>query len=184
MTDSELAKQAQKGDREAFLSLLHRYHTPLYKLAYRFAGSVERAEDLCQEILIRAYVQIRKYDAKRPFQPWLMRVASNVCLNWREGESRRHDRELPLDDDLAAHASEDVEREVFDRMERQELIDALAKLPTQVRLLVVMRFSLDLTFREISEQTGIKLPTVAFRIAKGVEALRSALTPNIEVREQ
>jgi len=58
MSDSELAKRAQRGDREAFLTLIHRYHMPLYKLAYRFAGSVERAEDLCQEILIRAFVRL------------------------------------------------------------------------------------------------------------------------------
>lgn len=182
MTDAELARRAQRGDKDAFLSLIHRYHMPLYKLAYRFAGSVERAEDICQEILVRAYLQMTKFDPARPFQPWLMRMASNVCLNWKEGENRRSSSETYLDEDFVIPAPENVEEEVFDRMERQSLVEALAALPNDTRLLVVMRFSLGLTFREISEQTGIKLPTVAARVARGIDALREALTSNSEVQ--
>jgi RNA polymerase sigma-70 factor (ECF subfamily) len=183
MSDSELAKRAQRGDREAFLTLIHRYHMPLYKLAYRFAGSVERAEDLCQEILIRAFVQIGKYDQRRPFQPWLMRVASNVCLNWKESERNRGRREVALEEELVLPSGENLERDVIDRMERTDVLDALHQLPQEIRLLVVMRFSLGLTFREISEQTGIKLPTVAFRVSKGIEALRRTLSVPLEVTE-
>ena len=156
---------------------------PLYKLAYRFAGSVERAEDLCQEILVRAYLQLVKFDSSRPFQPWLMRMASNVCLNWKEGEVRRSSSESQLDEDFVMPGPDDVEQDVFDRLERHDLIEALAVLPNDIRLLVVMRFSLGLTFREISEQTGIKLPTVAARVSRGIDSLRAVLAPGAEVHE-
>jgi RNA polymerase sigma-70 factor (ECF subfamily) len=183
MTDADLARRAQRGDKDAFLGLIHRYHMPLYKLAYRFAGSVERAEDLCQEILIRAYLQIGKFDAKRPFQPWLMRTASNVCLNWNDGERRRSDAEVSIQDDLILLAREDVHSEVLARMESRAVVESVADLPNDTRLLIVMRFSLGMTFREISEQTGIKLPTVAARICRGIELIREALGEAIEVHE-
>ena len=184
MTDEDLAGRAQLGDSDAFVALVHRYHLPLYRLAYRFAGSAEGAEDLCQEILVRAFRQLSKYDRRRPFLPWIMRVATNVSLNSNEGSRHRRELEIQMPDQLELPANDDTEREVMETMDRKEVLEALGNLPKDCRLLLIMRFSLGLTFREIAEQTGFKLPTVAFRIGKGVEALRKVLAPGFEVNER
>lgn len=165
------------------MTLIHRYHVPLYKLAYRFAGSVEGAEDLCQEVLIRAYTQIRKFDVSRPFQPWIIRLASNVCLNWKQSEVKRATSEFALEVDLVRSEERDIHDEVFERMERVDMLNALSQLPNDMRLLVVMRFSVGLTLREIADQTGIKLPTVASRIGRGIDAMRQAMAAQQEVKE-
>lgn len=74
-------------------------------------------------------------------------------------------------------ANSDIEDETLRKIERQEMLQQLQSLPTQTRLLLVMRFVSGQTLREISEQTGVKLPTVAFRIYKAIKNLRTKLTP-------
>lgn len=177
MTDEELARKAQCGDGEAFVEIAHRHQHVVYRLAYRFAGTAEDADDLSQECMLRAYRQIRKYDRRRPFKPWLMRLCANVCLNWAKTRSRTASREEPLCDDLWIDGRESVEKATMKMLERQSVLEALAELPPETRLLIAMRFTLGQTLREISEQTGIKLPTVAFRITRAVEQLRQRLIP-------
>ena len=87
--------------------------------------------------------------------------------------------ELSLTDEWELPASNNTEREVMNTMGMQEILDAFGNLPKDVQLLLIMRFSLGLTFREIAKQTGFKLTTVAFRVGKGVEALRNMLAPGI-----
>src|SRR5208283_4278272 len=97
-SDQDLARRAQRRDPDAFVELVHRYQHSVYRLAYRFGGSADRADDLCQECLVRAYEQIGRYDLARPFLPWLMRVAYNVCINHSKGETKRRRRETALHD--------------------------------------------------------------------------------------
>lgn len=132
---------------------------------------------------MRAFRQIRKYDTSRPFQNWLMRVASNVSLNWNESHAKRKEAEIALTDEMRLPAESDVEKEVMDRIDRQDVLKALGTLPKDVRLLLILRFSLGLSLREVADQTGIKLPTVAVRLTRGVESLRKALAPGVEVFE-
>lgn len=174
-TDEELARLAQRGDAEAFMELARRHQHALYRLAYRFCGSTEDAADLCQECLIRAYKQIGKYDCQRPFAPWLMRVSSNVCLNAGRS-SKGQDLERPWHEEYFELVSGDPEQEALDRMERQEVLRAVAALKPETRLMLTMKFVLGYTFREISERTGVKLPTVAFRVTRALESLRATLS--------
>lgn len=187
MTDSELATRAKKGDHSAFVELAHRYQNPVYRLVYRFAGNAEDAADLGQDCLIRAYAQMHRYDPNRPFLPWLMRVSTNVCLNAKAVKTRRQRYEAPWDDELVDFAfgesGADPEQQTMDSIQRQEVLQALDGLPDETRLLLVMRFVNGLSLREIAEATGCKLSTVAFRITRGVETLRTRLAPSAEVRQ-
>lgn len=104
-----------------------------------------------------------------------MRLASNVCLNWKESAARKTEFEISVTEDLALHIGTSPEAEVLNRIERERILIALSNLSSEVRLLIVMRFSLGFTLREISDQTRIKLPTVAAKIAAGIKALRESL---------
>ena len=176
MNDEDLAQKAQGGNGDAFVEIAHRYQHLVYRLAYRFAGAVEDADDLSQECFLRAYQQIGRFDCRRPFKPWLMRLCSNVCLNWVKSRSARTSREEPLLEEAWIDPNEDVEVATMNKLEQQRVLHALDTLPPDIRLLLVMRFVSGQTLREISEQTGVKLPTVAFRICKGVDRLRESLS--------
>ncbi len=148
----------------------------VYRVAYRFAGTAEDADELSQECFVRAYRQLARYDRRRPFKPWLMRVCSNVCLNWAKARSRRSAREEPLHEEHWTESGDNIETATLKNMERQAVMEALNSLSPDIRLLLVMRFISCQTFREISEQTGVKLPTVAWRVSKGIEKLRESLS--------
>lgn len=189
MSDADLAKRAQKGDREAFMELAHRYQHQVYRLTYRYSGNTEDANDLSQDCFVRAFQQIRRFDSDRPFLPWLMRLAANVCLNSVKSRKRLRSREASLEDESLAYAigisSEgDAELEAMEHVEHQQVRAELANLPDDIRLLVSMRFVLGLSFREISEATGVKLATVAFRVSKGLDLLRKRLAPETEVSDR
>ncbi len=176
MTDEELARKAKGGDGQAFVELAHRCQHTVYRVAYRFSGSAEDADDLCQDCFIHAYRQIGKYDHRRPFKPWLMRVCSNVCLNWAKRRRKTHELEEPLAGRDFADGAESMETSTLKKLEKQSVLRALQAVPAEMRLLLVLRFVSGLTLREISEQTGVKLPTVAFRISKGIQKLRERLS--------
>lgn len=174
MTDEALARKAQRGDQQAFMDLAHRYQNVIYRIAYRFTGSTEDALDLSQSCLVRAYSNISRYDAGRPFKPWLMRLCANACLNWARQASRTRAAEAPIEDETVL-ATDDVEAVVLGSAERLAVAEAVRQLGPELRLPIIMRFTLGKTLREISEETGVKLPTVASRITRGIELLRSAL---------
>ncbi len=182
MTDEDLARKAQKGDAEAFMELAHRHQHPVYRLCYRFTGTAEDADDLAQECFIRAYRQMGKFDCRRPFTPWLMRLATNVCINDRKTVSRQRQMEQPWHEQYEDLVSVNSEDEALQRLERKEILFALQKLRPEIRVPVILRLVMGHSFREISERTGVKLPTVAFRVTRGIEMLREVLSADKEVR--
>ncbi len=81
-TDSTLIRRTQQGDTAAFGLLMQRYQTAVFNTAYRLMGRRQDAEDATQEAFLRAYRALDRFDLKRPFAPWIKRIAVNVCLNW------------------------------------------------------------------------------------------------------
>lgn len=172
-----MARKAQRGDHQAFMDLAHRYQNVIYRLAYRFSGSAEDALDLSQACIVKAWTNIARYDAGRPFKPWLMRLCANQCITFARQSRARKLAAIPLMED-AVEASVAFEAEIIDRDERRKCLEAVQDLAPDLRLAVVMRFSLGKSLREISEETGVKLPTIASRISRALELLRQCMQVN------
>ena len=82
-------------DAEAFTAMVHRYKTPLFRYAQRMLGNVQDAEDVFQETFLRVHHSLDRYDPRRPFKPWLYRIAANLCRDKLRHRMRR--RWLSLD---------------------------------------------------------------------------------------
>lgn len=82
-------KRSLDGDLEAFESLVRRYQKMIFALTYRMSGSLTEAEDLTQEVFIRAHRELSGFRAEAKFSSWLYRIAMNRCLNWRERRARQ-----------------------------------------------------------------------------------------------
>src|SRR5687768_15809701 len=92
LPDEDLARRAAAGHLDCFEELLSRYRDRVYRLCYRSAGNAEDAEDWAQECFLRAYRQLGRYDPAQPFAPWLLRVATNACINLATARDRRQKR--------------------------------------------------------------------------------------------
>ncbi len=177
MNDHELARAAQRGDPEAFGELMHRYQHPLYRLAYRFCGTAEDADDLCQECLLRAFREIHRFDARRPFLPWLMKLASQEALRLAKARGAARPGESGY---LLLRDGE----ETAVPLEKDRVLMSLGRLMPEVRLPVILRFVVGLTFREIAECTGQRPQSVAFRVSRGTLVLRGALDREREAQDR
>src|SRR5688572_2128064 len=91
--DTELAlliARATTGDRAAFGELVIRHERRVLTLAWRMLGTMEDAQDAAQEVFLRAYKYLRRFDTKKPFEPWLVGMTVNVCRDhWRKRQQQR-----------------------------------------------------------------------------------------------
>ena len=89
--DEDLLISAGKGDREAFGLLVERHHLAVVRFAYRFLGNVDRdtAEDLAQDVFLRAWRSAPSFRPRARVLTWLLRLATNACLNYQRGRRLR-----------------------------------------------------------------------------------------------
>ena len=157
-------------------------------VATRIAGSRSLAEDLCQEVWVHLLRVLPKYDPARPFRPWLLHVAANVCRNRVRGERRRPAASL---DAMEADAGEFVPSGVAgpdERIEREEIARIVRAardgLPEIYRTILALRYEGDLSHEEISEILGaVPIGTVKNRLHRAREALALALEERLGRRE-
>lgn len=180
-TDAEVVRAVLSGDVELFRLLVERHQRRVFNLAYRMTGSRSDAEDIAQDVFVKLYEHLARYDAAQPLENWLMRIASNYTLNWLEKHARRARRTTTLDDDEGRPATQtpDPSPSVLALLERREtgarLLAALQALPANQRLVVVLRYLDDLPVEEIAALLGAPKNTVKTWLARGRETLRARL---------
>ncbi len=173
---------AQDGDRGALDTLLRRHHDRIYALCRRVTGSDADGADACQEALMAIVRGLDRFDGRSAFGTWAYRVATNACLDELRRRRRRPEPGLPDDTDESAATGPGGATggpgDAFGAVDtRLEVDAALAQLPTDFRVAVVLRDLCGLAYEEIAEVTGVPVGTVRSRIARGRGALVPLLAP-------
>ena len=162
---------SRTGDRDAFAELVSRRQTWIRNLMRRSCGNADLADDLSQQVFMQAWRSIDQLlDAER-FAPWLKRLAINTWLQHR----RRNDPlEAAEEHSEAAIAQQDAPGIAMD------LDRALATLPDDVRLCIVLSYHERMTHAEIEDFTGLPLGTVKSHIRRGTQKLQELLVAYLE----
>jgi len=156
--DIECVARCLHGDAAAFEAVVHRYQRVLFTVALRLTGDREDARDATQNAFIRAFEKLDTFDPSRRFFSWLYRIAVNESLNLRRSR-RAHD---PLE---AAHASEVRQADPVEGSEREARVhQALLRLPSEQRAVVVLRHFAELSYEEIGEALQVPVKTVKSRL--------------------
>lgn len=171
-----LVAAAQGGDRAAMDTLLRRHHARIWAICRRLAGNDADAADAAQEAMLLIVRRIGTFDGRSQFTTWAHRVATNACLDELRRRRRRPHQGLPDDDPDHAGATIDpappVDREVTDRL----TIDAaLARLPEEFRVPIVLRDLGGHDYAQIAAILDIPAGTVRSRIARGRTKLAELL---------
>jgi len=167
--DADLAARASRGDRAALEQLLDRHADRIHALCRRVIANTEDALDATQEAMIAVVRGIRRFDGRAAFTTWLYRVATNAALD----ELRRKQRR-PLPSEITDRAAPGPS--ASDRVDDRIDVDAaLAKLPEDFRVAVVLRDLCDLDYAQIAEILEVPPGTVRSRIARGRAALADHL---------
>jgi RNA polymerase sigma-70 factor (ECF subfamily) len=172
-SDEEIVLQVQKGDVEAFGTLMKRYEPKLTRYARKFLLDGGDAEDLVQEVFIKAYMNVRGFDPARRFSPWIYRIAHNVFVN--AIKKRGTDKVSFFDLDVVfphAVAKQATDDEAQKRELRESLDAHLSKIDRKYREPIVLYYYEDMDYQGIAETLQIPVSTVGVRLQRGKAALK------------
>ena len=184
--DSAVVSAFLSGEERAFQELVERYQTRLLNFIFRTIGDRERAEDLVQEVFIRVYRHIHRFDRSKKFSTWVYTIASNLAKNELRNRSRnplvlfqtmkgaREDDDRPLQFEDTTARPDDLYRK---RHLRELVGETVAQLPEHHRQVFVLRELEGKSYEEIAEITDCNLGTVKSRLNRARNAFASMIEP-------
>lgn len=187
-TDAELVVLSQQKDPAAFEALVKRYQRPIYNLLYQLAPDWNNTSDLAQEVFIRAWRSIHNLRNPRAFRSWLNQIATNLFYD----ELRKRPKQMnivSMDEGFESDDGDDgPTRDIADTsalpdecVQRKELTEmihkAMAELPEQFRVAIVLRELQGLSYEEIALLTQSEMGTVKSRIARARTKIQELIGP-------
>lgn len=167
-SDDELVaitRNARLGSDAAFSTLFERFQTPIVNYLYRLVGDWDVAHDLAQDSFLKAYNALPRTDDTLQISPWLYRIATNTALDALRRRKRitwvpfssDWEPHSPYPDPAATHAESDA------------IQRALAQVPADMRICLVLNMYQGMTYKEIADTLGVSVNLVAVRIYRGRE---------------
>jgi RNA polymerase sigma-70 factor (ECF subfamily) len=185
-SDEELIARARAGDEPCFEEFVRRHMAAVHRWMVRAVGE-EDADDMTQDVFLRAYRGLPRFRDQAPPRAWLAAIADNAIKNRYRSRSRfrRIFATQPEPDSLAGRASARTspEDDASAGEARESVLGALRKLPLEYRLPVVLRDFEEWSYEEIAVSLELPIGTVKSRIARGRGQLRSILAPLISKEE-
>ena len=179
-TDEALALRVQGGDTEAFGALLTRYEAKLLRYARKFFFTPDDAQDLVQDIFLKAYENIQSFDASRRFSPWIYRVAHNEFVNeLKKKQSRKTFFTIDFDT-MFPHltAAETADSLAVERDTKQILEKYLDKLEVKYKEPMLLYYVEEMDYKEIAEILHIPVSTVGVRLNRARTMLQTLAAKN------
>jgi RNA polymerase sigma-70 factor (ECF subfamily) len=168
--DTELIVLARRGSSDAVGVLFDRYWTFAWRAAYAVTADRALADDAAQEAIERAFGSLHRFDETRPFGPWLKRIVVNRAID----HLRRRRLEVVHDEETTFHAWS-LGDTADEELRLWAVSDAVAGLGAAKRVVVVLHYWLDLPLEEIAGVLGLPVGTVASRLARAKDELRTVL---------
>src|SRR2546426_7965476 len=171
-SDAEVVARVRNGEPEAFGLIIRRYESGLMRFATRVLGGRDAAADAVAESFVRAYRHLASCREPTRLRTWLYRIVSNRC---KSHLARRPVASVPLDEAPALADPADNEA-ALERAEQLGLVQrALAKLSPEKREAFVLKHVEGMSYQEMAEVTGERIPTLKMRVHRAREALLEAL---------
>lgn len=182
-SDGQLVEQTLAGRREAFDELVRRYQRAAVRVSYRFLNSANDAAEVTQEAFLKAYTGLESLEEPEAFRGWLMRIVSNLSLNYRRGRKIR--AVLPLNGSPSSEAdagSFDLPGLAIDPMHTlaskemgQRLQEALAQLPENQRMAILLFTVEQMPQKQVAKILNCSVELVKWHVFQGRKKLRELL---------
>src|SRR3954468_20003718 len=190
-TDGQLVVRINEGDRKAFDQLINRYQRQAVAVSYRLLGNSQDALEVTQDAFLKAFSSLATLQKPEAFGGWLMRIVSNLSLNFRRGRKTR--LQLPLDDLLgpgegsqeSAGGSEwtarddDPVHQLESREMGKKLQEALNQLPEKQRLALVMFTIQEMPQKQVAEALECSVEAVKWHVFQGRKKLKEILKEHL-----
>lgn len=178
-SDEDLVRrvqQAAQGDFRAYEALVERYQDRVQANCRYLSGSRTDAEDLTQEVFVKAFYGLRRFEGRASFHTWLRRIKANHCINFLKKKQGK--TFLDLDAPAARESGElrtqpMAERNIAADAQRGLISETLNAIPDSLRVPLVLRDMDGLGYREIASELGLGLSAAKMRVKRGREMFRS-----------
>ena len=173
-SDAKLIQQAREGDREAFEELVRRFQRLVFNIIYHYLGSSNDVEDLAQEVFVKVYQSLDRYDTSRPFKNWIGKITANRCLDQLRRNKSNPVRSLS---DLSASDEQEIAQLYTSYKAGLQLTEAqsegclrllhcaMSSLSEKDRMAFVLRELEGLSYSEIAEMTGVTELAIRIRLS-------------------
>ncbi|MGR8940237.1 MAG: RNA polymerase sigma factor RpoE [Gammaproteobacteria bacterium] len=185
--DEDLVLRVQQGDKSAYDLLVVKYQHKIVQLVNRYVKDPSEAQDVAQEAFIKAYRALGSFRGESAFYTWLYRIAINTAKNYLMSRSRRNvDMQVDVQD---AEVYENLpqlqgldtpERELLNKEIAETIKSAIAKLPEEMRVAIMLREFEGMSYEEIAQAMDCPVGTVRSRIFRAREAIDNKLTPLLD----
>lgn len=152
--DAILVRRCLKGDETAIQALVDRYHSDVFGLCVRLLHHRQDAEDVAQEVFLRIFRSLKRWDSSRPFKPWVMGITVNRCRTWLVQRARRPELADYLHETAATRPEDDSSELV------REIQEAIRELRVEYRSVFVMYHERGLPYEEIADAMEKPVGTV------------------------
>ncbi len=180
VSDEKLVSASQRGDAEAFETLIFRYQRQIFNLIYQMTHNTEVVEDIGQDVFIAAFKAINDFQAKSSFFTWLYRIAINHCKNYLTSSARTQDLEAQYRvEQYPEENGNDYEKNPQSTLLAKEFVEqfeeALEILPAEQRIVLTLCEFQGLSYQKISEILDCPIGTVRSRLSRARAALQEGL---------
>jgi RNA polymerase sigma-70 factor (ECF subfamily) len=191
-SDDDLIARAQANDLDAFCRLAERYARRIHLLASHYCRNAQDAEDLSQEVWLKAYQAVRTFRSDSSFYTWLRRITINAFLNHRRSSFFRRRGQtmavqlMPLDSDTPEALFEsrsDSPENIYNKLLFENVVSALAELTPSQRLAFLLRHYEGMTYEEIANAMNCSTGTVKKGVSRAIGKLRARLSAESEEPE-
>jgi RNA polymerase sigma factor (sigma-70 family) len=185
LSDAELVELVLAGEQDVFEVLVERYKDAVQNLAYRMLGNATEAEDVTQEVFVRAYTQLATYKPAHKFSTWLLSIASHLAIDQLR---RRRFLALPLEDvpflEWMADLGTGPEQSALQGEQQDEIQAYLQRLPSKYRAVIVLRYWYDFSYEEIATALHLTPALVKARLHRARELLARYIKDNKQNEEE
>jgi RNA polymerase sigma-70 factor (ECF subfamily) len=182
-TDEQLVSLARNGDFRAFERLFDRHRLLVYRFAYQLVPNRDDAEDLTQEVFVRAHQNLARYRDEAKFTTWLLRIATNLATDRARMYNRRTNLEQKEAGEGLSWMTLGNPEDPVENLEGDRRIEAIRKalqaLPAHHRTVIVLRDIEEREYSEIAEILGCSVGGAKLRVLRGRRALRDRVLPLI-----
>lgn len=176
-TDEAIARRVQKGDVQAFSLLVERYEKKITRYARKFLSHPDDVKDIVQDVFVKAYINIKSFDASRKFSPWVYRIAHNEFVNALKKKKTEKVSFIDFDVFLPhPTARETADSDVARADLRRLLDDYIGKLPVKYREPLILYYFEEMSYREIADVLRLPVSTVGIRLQRGRLLLKKAIS--------
>ncbi|MCX7926958.1 MAG: RNA polymerase sigma factor [Candidatus Omnitrophica bacterium] len=181
----ELIKKLQQGSIQAFEEVYQKSSSFVYTLSFRIVGNVQDAQEITQDVFLKVYHKIKKFEFRSSFKTWLYRITTNTAINYYKLRHRDFSRRSDFETVIASHpAEEDIKQQTEMAQEQQiakeKFQEFLGRLNPDQRACLVLREIEGLSYQEIAQTLSCNLNTVRTRLKRARQALMRFTSERIE----